>query len=184
MKIKDWLATDLAEVGALLDRVSEEQCEALVRAITSATRVFVSGQGRSGHIMRLAAIRLMQVGLTVHVAGDATTPPIRQGDLLLIASGSGETPTPLNHARRASAAGARVASITAQPASTIASLCDVVVSIPGETTKVNLVGKSRMPLAAALEQATLIVLDVIVARLAEEMGQTQSSMMARHANLE
>ena len=129
----------------------------------------MSGQGRSGLIMRMAAVRLMQVGLTAHVAGDATTPPIRSGDLLLVTSGSGETPAPLNHARRATAAGARVALITAQPASTIASLSDVVVTIPGETTKVNLVGNSRLPLAAALEQATLVVMDVVVGRLAEEL---------------
>ena len=184
MNTGEWIRADLAELTALLEQVSDEQCEALCRSIIAATRVFVSGQGRSGWIMRMAAVRLMQLGLTAHVAGDATTPAIRPGDLLLIASGSGETPAPLAHARRASAAGARVALITSQPASSVARLSDTVVFIPGETTKVNLTGTSRLPLAAALEQATLVVLDAVVARLAEQTGQTQASMMARHANLE
>lgn len=184
MRAGEWIETDLLELKALLGKVSEEQCETLCRAMLAATRVFVTGQGRSGLIMRMAAVRLMQVGLTVHVAGDATTPPIRNGDLLVVASGSGETPSPVIHARRATASGASVALITSQPASTLASLADVVVYIPGETTKVNLVGKSRLPLAAALEQAMLVVMDVVVARLAEELGQSQASMMARHANLE
>jgi 6-phospho-3-hexuloisomerase len=184
MKIKEWVATDLGEVSALLGQVSEEQCEALCERIIAATRVFVAGQGRSGWIMRMAAVRLMQVGLTAHVVGDATTPPIRSGDLLLIASGSGETSAPISYARKAAAQGARVALITSQPASTLAGLSDTVVFIPAGSTRENFAGTSRMPLAAALEQATLIVLDVCVARIAEQMGQTQSSLMARHANLE
>lgn len=184
MNVSEWIKTDLAEVGALLAQVSEEQCEALCRRIIEATRVFVAGQGRSGWIMRMAAVRLMQVGLTVHVVGDATTPPIRSGDLLLIASGSGETSAPVNYARRAVNQGARIAVITSQPASTLASLADTVVFIPGGATRENFAGNSRLPLAAALEQATLIVLDAAVAAIAEQTGQTQSSMMARHANLE
>jgi 6-phospho-3-hexuloisomerase len=134
--------------------------------------------------MRMAAVRLMQVGLTVHVAGDATTPPIRSGDLLLIASGSGETSAPVGFARKAAAQGARVALITSQPASTLGSLADTVVFIPGGSTRENFGGTSKLPLAAALEQATLIVLDSVVAAVAERTGQTQSSLMARHANLE
>jgi 6-phospho-3-hexuloisomerase len=184
MKIKEWIATDLGEVSALLAQVSEDQCEALCERIVAATRVFVAGQGRSGWIMRMTAVRLMQVGLSAHVVGDATTPPIRSGDLLLIASGSGETSAPVSYARRAVEQGARVAVVTSQPASTLASLSDTVVFIPGGSTRANFAGNSRMPLAAALEQATLIVLDACIARIAEQTGQTQSSLMARHANLE
>lgn len=184
MKITEWIATDLGEVSALLGQVTEEQCEALCRRVIEATRIFVAGQGRSGWIMRMAAVRLMQVGLTVHVVGDATTPPIRSGDLLLIASGSGETAAPVGYARRAISQGARVAVITSQPASTLGSLADTVVFIPGGSTRENFAGSSRMPLAAALEQATLIVLDSVVAAVAERTGQSQSSLMARHANLE
>lgn len=184
MKIKDWIATDLGEVSALLGQVSEEHCESLCQHMVEATRVFVAGQGRSGWIMRMTAVRLMQVGLTAHVVGDATTPPIRSGDLLLIASGSGETSAPISYARKAVAQGARVAVLTSQPASTLASLSDTVVFIPGGSTRENFAGASKMPLAAALEQATLIVLDSVVAAVAERTGQTQSSLMARHANLE
>lgn len=179
-----WLRVDVAEIDALIAQIDARQVEALAEAILAAQRIFVTGQGRSGWIMRMAAIRLMQVGLIAYVAGDATTPPIRSGDLLVIASGSGETPAPLNHARRAAATGARVALITANPASAIGSLADVVARIPGETTKLDLAGTSRLPLAAALEQTTLIVMDALVAWIAERRGETQATMMARHANLE
>jgi 6-phospho-3-hexuloisomerase len=182
--IASWLRIDLQEIKALLAGVDAGQVEALGAALLDARRIYVTGQGRSGWIIRMAALRLMQVGLTVHVVGDATTPAIAPGDLLLIASGSGETPSPVAAAQRARSAGARVALVTARPDSTLGSLADLVVHIPGETTKVQLGGATRLPLAAALEQATLIVLDALVAWLAERRGETQATMMARHANLE
>jgi 6-phospho-3-hexuloisomerase len=182
--IATWLGIDLGEVTALLLETSTRPAEALGREILAAPRVFVTGQGRSGWIMRMTALRLMQIGLTVHVVGDATTPAIRRDDWLLIASGSGETPSPIAAAQRAKSAGAKVALITARPDSTLGTLADLVVHIPGETTKVELEGETRLPLAAALEQAMLIVLDALVAWLAERRGETQATMMARHANLE
>ncbi len=182
--IETWLRIDLDEISAILGKVRPAEVDALGAALLAARRIFVTGQGRSGWIMRMAALRLMQIGLAVHVVGDATTPAIEPGDLLLIASGSGETPSPLAAAERAHRVGARVALLTARPASALGGLADVLVQIPGETTKVRLDGETRLPLAAALEQATLIVLDVLVAALAERRGQTQATMMARHANLE
>ncbi len=184
MNAGEWIAVDMGELAALVSRVSGESCEALCHAVVRATRVFVTGQGRSGLIMRMAALRLMQVGLTVHVVGDATTPAIQKGDLLLVASASGETPSPVQQAKRAVAAGASVALITCCPTSSLAKLADVLIHIPGETPKVNRQTENRLPLATALEQATLVVLDAVVARLAELTGQSQASMMARHANLE
>ena len=40
---------------------------------------------------KMAAMRLMHLGLTVHVVGETTAPAIRSNDLLLAASGSGTT---------------------------------------------------------------------------------------------
>lgn len=182
--IATWLRIDLEEIGGLLAGVDSAQVEALGEAVLRAQRIYVTGQGRSGWIMRMTALRLMQIGLAVHVVGDATTPAIGPGDLLLIASGSGETPSPVAAAQRARSAGASVTLLTARPGSTLGSIADLVVYIPGETTKVRLEGSTRLPLAAALEQATLIVLDALVAWLAERRGETQATMMARHANLE
>lgn len=184
MRVTEWIAADLDEVGALVAAVDAAQVEALGDALLAAARVFVAGQGRSGWIMRMAAVRLMQVGLVVHVVGDATTPAIGPDDILLIASGSGETPGPLAAARRTESADARVALLTAHPNSTLGRLADLLVHIPGETTKVQLEGSTRLPLATALEQATLIVLDALVAWLAERRSETQATMMARHANME
>jgi 6-phospho-3-hexuloisomerase len=42
----------------------------------------------------------MQIGLDAHVVGDATTPSIGTGDLLIALSGSGRTETVVNMARK------------------------------------------------------------------------------------
>jgi len=174
----------LEELSAQLALVDPNQVEALGQAALDAARIFVAGLGRSGLVMRMAALRLMQLGLSVHVAGDATTPAIGPGDLLIVGSGSGETGGMLHMARRALTADARVAAITAQPASTLAQLARVCVIVPGTTPKADGQLASRLPMATVLEQSFLVVLDCLVAWLAEQLGQTDETMMARHANLE
>jgi hypothetical protein len=57
--------------------------------ILAANRVFVVGAGRTGLALKMAAMRLMHLGLVVHVAGEVTSPAIGRCDLLLVASGSG-----------------------------------------------------------------------------------------------
>jgi 6-phospho-3-hexuloisomerase len=81
----------LKELEATLAHVSEVEIAAAQKMILAARRVFVTGAGRSGLALKMAAMRLMHLGLTVHVAGEVTTPAIGQGDLLLVASGSGTT---------------------------------------------------------------------------------------------
>ncbi|HKP05968.1 MAG TPA: 6-phospho-3-hexuloisomerase, partial [Microbacterium sp.] len=68
---------------------SSEQLDALAGLILSADRVFVGAAGRSGIALRMTAMRLMHLGLDVHLLGDVTTPAIGAGDVLLTASGSG-----------------------------------------------------------------------------------------------
>lgn len=80
-----------SEIEATVRGVKPRQVIELAAQLRAAPRVFVAGAGRSGLALRMAAMRLMHLGLAVHVAGDATTPAISEGDLLLVASGSGTT---------------------------------------------------------------------------------------------
>ncbi len=89
----DAIYRELTDIAAALPR---EEAGALARAIRRARRVFLGGMGRSGLMMRAFAMRLMQLGVEVHVVGDTTTPSIRRGDLLILGSrygrsGSGST---------------------------------------------------------------------------------------------
>nr|MBC7244799.1 6-phospho-3-hexuloisomerase [Chloroflexota bacterium] len=179
-----WLRTDLEELQGVLSRVQGTEVEGLCDLILAARRIFVVGQGRSGLLMRMFALRLMQLGLTVHVVGDVTTPAIGAGDLLVACSGSGETAGALTPARKARQLGAKVAAVVSRSGSTLSQLAEHTLLVPGETPKVSMEQKSKLPLATILEQAMLIVLDCVIARLAERLGQSNESMMTRHANLE
>jgi 6-phospho-3-hexuloisomerase len=184
MNLDDWLRTDLEELGARVREVRATEAATLGQLARRAERVFVVGQGRSGLVMKMFAMRLMHLGLTTFVVGDATTPAIGSKDLLIVGSGSGETEGVLVAARRARETGAQIAALTSRPDSTLGCLADHVLLVPGATPKSNGLQTSKLPMATVLEQTLLIVADCVIAWLADQMGQTEETMMPRHANLE
>jgi 6-phospho-3-hexuloisomerase len=184
MHLAEWIRHDLDEVVAILAGVSDESAQQMVSAIVAAPRVYVVGLGRSGLILRMFAMRLMQIGLSAHVVGDATTPAIGSGDLLIALSGSGRTETVLVLAGKAKGYGARVLAMTSSQATPLAELADVAVIVPAGSVKSDVTTPTLLPLANALEQAMAIYLDCIGAMLAEQCGHDNAAMMRRHANLE
>ena len=73
----DLIEKVLAEITTCLHLVSGESLAQAGALIEDAPRIFVSGAGRSGLIMRALGIRLMHLGKTVHVVGESTTPSIQ-----------------------------------------------------------------------------------------------------------
>ena len=184
MQLSEWIDYDLAEVRAILDQMTDADAAALVAAVLAARRVYVLGLGRSGFLLRMFAMRLMQIGLEAHVVFDPTTPAIAPGDLLIALSGSGRTETVVNLVARARGCGARVLAITSSADAPLAALADVVVLAPSPSVKTDPGAATRLPLANALEQAVAIYLDCIGAILAAQQGQDNHALMRRHANLE
>ncbi len=184
MRLAEWIRHDLDEVTAILAQMDEDTADALVTAILSAPRVFVVGLGRSGLMLRMFAIRLMQIGLEAHVVGDATTPAIAAGDLLIALSGSGRTETVVNLARKAGSFGARVLAITSSPTTPLAELADVVVVVPAGSVKTDLATPTRLPLANVLEQAMAIYWTAWAPCWPSSAEQDNPALMRRHANLE
>lgn len=174
------------EIQATLGRVEAGEVEALADLILEAKRVFVAGAGRSGLMVRAFALRLMHMGFGVHVVGDVTTPPIGEGDVLLVGSGSGETDSLVLTANKAIGSGARIGLLTAIPDSTVGKLAERVVRIPAPTPKSNRPspGTSIQPMGSLFEQCLLIVLDSVVLLLMERKGLTGECMFGQHANLE
>ena len=104
--------------------------DAVADLVSGAERVFVHGAGRSGLALRMTAMRLMHLGLTVHVVGEVTSPAIGEGDVLLTASGSGTTSGIVSAAQSAVDAGARVAAVTTAADSPLAGVATAVVLVP------------------------------------------------------
>lgn len=173
-----------AEIESVLAACDPEEVDALADLVSAADRVFVHGAGRSGIALRMTAMRLMHLGLRVHVVGDATTPAIGRGDVLVTASGSGTTAGIVTAGRNAVDAGARVGVLTTAAESPLAELATVVVVIPA-ATKQDRSGTASVQYAGGLfEQATAIVGDVLFDTLWRRSGQSADDLWPRHSNLE
>jgi 6-phospho-3-hexuloisomerase len=174
----------LKELGSTLAAVSEAEVAVAERMILSARRVFVTGAGRSGLALRMAAMRLMHLGLTVHVAGEVTAPAIAAGDLLIVASGSGTTAGTVHAAEVARKAGADVLALTTAPESKLGVLAQGLVVIPAATKQDHAGTKSEQYAGALFEQSVLLLTDAMFQAMWRERGESAEQLWKRHANLE
>ena len=172
------------ELATAAEGLQEDQLSGLVNEIQQARRVFVTGGGRSGLALRMHAMRLMHLGLTVHVVGETTTPAIGSGDLLIVASGSGTTAGAVAAAEAAVSADARVAAVTTDGESKLAGIAHRVVIIPAAQKTDHRGTASRQYSGSLFEQALLLVLDAVFHTLWKTDGTSAADLWPRHANLE
>lgn len=174
----------LNELERTLAVVSDAEIAVAQRMILAANRVFVMGAGRTGLALKMAAMRLMHLGLVVHVAGEVTCPVIGRGDLLLVASGSGTTAGPVHAAEVAVKAGARVLALTATPASKLGELAQGLVVIPAAAKEDHGGMMSEQYAGALFEQSALLIMDAMFQAMWHECGESAEELWKRHANLE
>jgi 6-phospho-3-hexuloisomerase len=180
----DSIYSELATTGAAISAANGDSLDAAADALRGARRVFTLGAGRSGIALNMTAMRLMHLGLTVHVVGEATAPAIEAGDVLLVASGSGATEGIVRAARTASEVGASTVAITADAASAIAELCDVTIVVPA-ARKLDRDSAASVQYAGSLfEQSVAIIGDALFHALWKASGQTADELWPRHSNLE
>lgn len=184
--IKENLETILGELRLALRRIDNGECESFRELILEVPGVFVTGAGRSGLMVRAFAMRLRHLGLPVSIVGDVLSRPIQPGDLLVVASGSGETGSLVAIARKARELGASLALLTANPSSTLADLSDCTVVFDAPTPKAAVVSEveSAQPMGSLFEQALFLFLESMVMDLMRQTGQDSAAMFQRHANLE
>ncbi|MGP5049245.1 6-phospho-3-hexuloisomerase [Glutamicibacter ardleyensis] len=173
-----------SEIEATVRGVKPQQVIELAAQLREAPRVFVAGAGRSGLALRMAAMRLMHLGLAVHVAGDATTPAIAEGDLLLVASGSGTTAGVVQSVRTAQRVGARIAAITTDPSSPIGSAAHVLVEVPAAGKTDHGSSITRQYSGSLFEQALFLITELVFHTLWSADDATAQQLWQRHANLE
>lgn len=171
----------LDKISSILGATDDTYDEKLTAMLDNASRIFITGAGRSGLIARFFAMRLMHCGYEVFVVGEIVTQSIRQGDLFIVISGSGETETMIAFTKRAKELGAAIALITTKSQSTIGDMSNTVFQIgtPGLYGKV--VG---MPMGTTFELSTLFLLEAMVSHIIHEKGIPEEEMRTRHANLE
>ncbi len=147
-------------------------------AILNASRVTIYGVGRSGLVARSFATRLMHLGLETYVIGETVSPPIEEGDVAILISGSGKTNSVLRVGELARYIGVKVIAITSREDSPLCRMADL-----GIILKVD-IDRELAPLGTIFEDSAQIFLDGLVAELMGNLGESESSMSARHATLE
>ena len=60
------------EIADTTAKIDEQEVAALAAHLGQTGRVFVAGAGRSGLVLRMAAMRLMHLSLTVHSTDEPT----------------------------------------------------------------------------------------------------------------
>lgn len=177
MKVTEIVARNVSELQKIAENVKEEELDIAVEACMSAKRLFFSGMGRSGNMVKALAIRFMHLGYDAYVAGDASTPSIQKEDLLVAVTASAKTKVTLNHMETAKKNDAKVLLLSAiQEKPEIA---DYFLCIPAKTRV-----PSEQHAGSLFEQSVLIVGDAISDAIKREKNVTTEYMNNRHANLQ
>lgn len=172
----------IEEIKDALSKVEKKKVEALIEMLLSAEKVFVAGTGRSMLMMKAFAKRLRHLNLNVYVVGEIIEPPATKRDLLILASGSGESILPLGIAKIARRIGTKVTLITAKKDSKIAKIADFVICIPAPTKFSK--KKSFQPLGNLFEQSLLLFCDVVAMLVQKKKKLSNNNLFKYHANLE
>ena len=175
----------VAEIGETLKQIDSGEVEQLVGELIRARRVFIFAVGRVLLSLQCLGKRLNHLGVVCQTVGAMDEQPIGPEDLLLIASGSGESKLPAEVARIAKTKGTRLVLITSANKSTIKSLSDAVVHLPCPTKKEPRRGVKSIQLMSTLfDQALHVFGDVVALCIQERKHFSHDEVWAKHANLE
>ncbi len=192
--LRESMDSIIDHVKYISEKLDDKQIDDFISYIESSNKVYIYGAGRSGLVSKAFAMRLMHLGIRVHVVGEITTPAIESGDLFITISGSGETTSVVNYARMAKKVGARVVSLTSYPDSTLGKLSDAVVQVPGRVIDPGskdfhlrqMKGEhyTLAPMGTLFEVSALVLLDGLIAELMRKFKKSDSDLRARHATIE
>jgi DNA-binding MurR/RpiR family transcriptional regulator len=180
------LKVSRAEAEAIKDTVAQLTSDRLglvVEAIVAARRVDVYGVGASGLVASDMTQKLLRIGMASNAFTDAhlaltSAAVLREGDVAVGVSTSGETPDVLVPLRHARAAGATTVAITNNPRSTMAGLVDHLLISAGRET-------AFRPGALASRISQLLVVDCIFVGVAQRtFDSSQGALQATRKALE
>ena len=176
----------LDEIHSVLEKIDERAYEEFLSSILNAKNIFVTGQGRSGMVSRTFAMRLTHIGLNAYCVGDATTPNIDKGDLLVackaVLAKTHITRYIAGLARKSQAA---IAAVTSHKDSPLAGQADIIIELPVQEVNTNYKHSGSIQFRSTLfEQACLVYLDGVILSLVTKLNSSEKDMHKRHSNLE
>lgn len=182
--LKDNLKMILEEHVRLINNLEYEELSLLLDYIRQANNVFVKGVGRSGLALSGFAMRLIHLGFRASIVGEITAPATSDGDLLVVASGSGSTHSVIKAAQKAKEQGAKVVCYTTDAGSELSKISDLTLVLPAASKYDYEQEVSKQYAGTLFEQALLLVCDAVFHTLWQTSKQDAQMMLKRHANLE
>jgi arabinose-5-phosphate isomerase len=159
------LRIEAAAVDALVDRINSEFAAAVELILGCHGRLIVSGMGKSGHVARKIASTLSSTGTPAYFVHPAEASHgdlgmITRDDILLALSNSGESEELLRIVPLVKRQGARLITMTGEPASTLAREADIHLdaAVAQEACPHNLAPTASTTAALALGDALAVAL--------------------------
>ncbi len=179
----------------VIDKLDREAIKKMLQKIIEGNQIFVMGAGRSRLVAKAFAMRLMQLGFSVYVVGETTTPAVLPQDVMIAISGSGETRTVADLGKLAKDIGSALVTITSKKYSTLGIISDIAVIIPSKTKndfdeadylERNMRGdhKNMPPLGTTFEITAFVFLDSVVSQLMMLTGASEAELKSRYTNIE
>ena len=184
------------EISNILSNIPEKQTENLISEIISANRIFLVAIGRVNLSLQCFGKRLSHLGFKVELVGALTEKPATKKDLLIVASGSGESIIPLHISKKAKKIGCKILHITSAKKSSIRKIANCVVELNAPTKKTKQKVKESLsdsasktkvsiqPMSTLFDQALHIYGDIVSVQIIEKLRLNKINLWKNHANLE
>lgn len=164
----------IKEIEIAIRKIPEKFSREIIEEITSCSKVFLWGLGRSGMMARAFAMRLRHLGLESYfIAG--LCPPVKKGDLLIVVSKTGRSKMLFPPVEAAISSKAKTICITATK-NRLSEICDksLIIKLP----------KSIQFGGSLFEQTVLIFFDQTIEHCRKKLGITFAQMEKNHTNWE
>jgi 6-phospho-3-hexuloisomerase len=142
------------------------------------------GKGRTGLVVDMFAMRLTHLGLQAFCIGNPTTPRMSPADMLVLASGTGETKSILLAADQARRINAHIAAFSIHKQASLVKIADELIALPQDNEFFKKVSANKVLVGTLFEEALFITFDSIVGIMMDKLGQSYADLSERHANIE
>lgn len=170
----------MEEMKDALCEIQFEELEMARQALVNAKKIYCLAAGRSKMILSTFCMRLRHLGFTAYMLGDLYCPPVEIGDLLFVASGSGNTTSVLALSEKCKELQADIVVCTSNLDSKLALLSEQIVFIPSSSTLSFSQGDQVM--RSLFEQVLFILCETLIKELVTNIDS--SIVTGRHANVE
>ena len=165
------------ELEELWQSISSEQCESFISVISDTNKnIICIGAGRMGFAIKSFAMRLSHLGYNSFMIGDTNLPKINAGDIVIVNSSSGETPTVVLLAKIAQTSKARLLVLTSNADSTLGRMANIKITYKAII--------SEQLMKSAYEQFTFLLFDYLACKIFDRIGVEKNWVENNHSILE